>query len=82
MPISPLENGQFIIWLTPKQIKTKDGKELSIIEGSAVVDGKEYDISCFQNTSAKGTVYLKGKFKEPWKKPDVVLDDENKPIPF
>lgn len=68
--IKPLEDGQIIIWLTPKEITSREGKQLSIIEGRLVLEGKEWDISCFENTSAKGTRYLKGKIKPPWVKPE------------
>lgn len=66
MPIQPLDDNQFIIWLEGKEIVSKSGEKLRIIEGKAVINGKDMDISCFKNTSQKGTEYLKGRFKEPW----------------
>lgn len=83
MPPKPLEDGQIIIWLDGKDITTKDGKELHIIEGKLVLEGKEWDISVFENTSAKGTRYLKGKVKEPWQgNKEPLRGDDGSVVPF
>lgn len=68
-------DNSLIIFMVPKEITSKkDGKKYTVLEGKLRCEGKDWDVSLFEGTSAKGVRYLKGKVKPPYTKPQSSTD--------